>query len=133
MASLEVGGEVVTKCSKCELELAHVIVTMKTSTTPGKIQCKTCDSVHTFKKSAAKKTRKRAKRKSAIESQSDEWNQLIKASSQEETTYSTKLSFQINDLINHPNFGKGVVKRLIDKSKVEVVFETDTKFLVHNR
>jgi len=133
-STIGVGQEIVVFCKKCGLDLAHVIVTMKSPTVPGKVQCKTCDSVHTFKeqpKAGAKK--KRSKKKSQKEVHSEEWTDRVGNSKESGSTYSPKKIFSIDEIIDHPTFGKGIVKRVIDNNKIEVAFEQESKYLVHNR
>ena len=57
MAELSVGKEVLSHCSKCKLILAHIIVTMKDTKTPDKVQCKTCKATHAFKDPGASKSK----------------------------------------------------------------------------
>ena len=71
-----------------------------------------------------KKTKSKANEKS--------WEEAIKSSSSTLLDYSPKAKFTKGDLINHPKFGKGVIEKLIDKNKIEVLFKDDTKTLMHN-
>jgi len=47
--------------------------------------------------------------------------------------YSIKDKFFENDMINHPVFGVGIVKTVMEDYKIEVVFKNCIKILVHNR
>jgi hypothetical protein len=47
--------------------------------------------------------------------------------------YDPSGQYRENQAIVHPSFGLGFVRRVIDASKVEVVFEREVKILVMNR
>lgn len=142
-SNLAAGKDVLSICSKCKDTLAHTIVVMASATTPGKVQCNTCKSVQKFKdpagpKKAVKKSPsvKQRRAMSAKVSRQDQWEKAFGAASTTEASskisYSIKTSFKKGDLIDHPTYGMGFVERLIDKNKIEVIFETEAKTLVHN-
>jgi hypothetical protein len=138
MSKLGVGKELVTNCSKCKLELAHIIVAMRDEVTPYKIQCKTCKSTHTFKvkKAPSTATRKKTTRKprvSAAEKIANLWNDAMSKQTDPAVPYSIRTKFEIGQILDHPKFGAGVVEKHIDNNKVEVVFQTDVKVLIHNK
>lgn len=143
MTELSVGKEVLSYCNKCKLTLAHMIVAMKDANTIHKVQCKTCKSSHAYKdpsavkakKSVTKKTKKSilggARRSST--SISDLWMEAVNSSSVKSKAYSIKAKFDQGDIIDHPKFGPGVVDKLIDADKIEVIFRHDIKTLMHNK
>ena len=146
MAELSVGKEVLSNCSKCKLILAHIIVTMKDTKTADKVQCKTCKATHSFKDPSAKKTKtsvdkviKSAKAKSrsggrkSTETVAELWNKAIGKNSTDSKTYTIKGSFITGDIIDHPTFGQGVVEKLIDNNKIEVLFQDDYRTLMHKK
>ncbi len=47
--------------------------------------------------------------------------------------YSIKDKYFENDLLNHPVFGIGIVKSVMEDYKIEVVFKNGIKVLAHNR
>lgn len=135
MASLGVGKEVISHCNKCKLALAHIIVTMKTPTTVGKVECKTCKGVHAFKDpNATKKKATRTRRASTPKVPVSElWEQAVDKAKSPSQKYSPRSKFVLGDLIDHPKFGQGVIEKLIDNDKIEVIFKSDIKTLVHNK
>ncbi|MGZ3789720.1 MAG: hypothetical protein ACXVLQ_14420 [Bacteriovorax sp.] len=146
MAELSVGKEVLSHCSKCKLTLAHIIVTMKDSKSPDKVMCKTCKATHTFKdpsaataKASVNKVIKSAKSKSSrssrkpTESVGEIWSKAINKNTAHTKAYSIKESFLAGDVIDHPTFGQGVVERLIDNNKIEVLFQDDYRTLMHKK
>lgn len=142
MSAIGVGKEILSNCSKCKLILAHIIVTMKSADTPDKVQCKTCKTTQSFKDPSAKKKKTSIERvvKSAkaargvkTESVGELWNKALTKANQASKDYSIKGSFQTGDLINHPTFGQGVVEKLIDDNKIEVLFQDDFRTLMHKK
>jgi hypothetical protein len=140
MAELSVGKEVLSQCSKCKLTLAHIIVTMKDTKTPDKVQCKTCKATHTFKDPGAPKTKtsvnkviKSGRSKKPTESVGELWNKAINRNTGKSKSYSMKESFTMGDVIDHPTFGQGVVEKLIDNNKIEVLFQDDYRTLLHKK
>jgi hypothetical protein len=144
MAELSVGKEVLSHCSKCKLTLAHIIVTMKDSKTPDKAQCKTCKATHTFKDPSAAKTKSsvnkviksaksRTSSKKSTESVSELWTKAINKNTTGSKTYTIKSSYTTGDIIDHPTFGQGIVEKLIDNNKIEVLFQDDYRTLMHKK
>ena len=146
MAELSVGKEVLSHCSKCKLILAHIIVTMKDTKSADKVQCKTCKATHTFKDPGAKKAKtsvnkviKTAKAKSrtgsrkSTETVGELWNKAIGKNTAGSKSYTIKGSFITGDIIDHPTFGQGVVEKLIDNNKIEVLFQDDYRTLMHKK
>jgi hypothetical protein len=141
MAELSVGKEVLSQCNKCKLILAHIIVTMKDATTPDKVMCKTCKGTHSFKDPGATKRKTSVDRviksaksgKKQTESVAELWNKAINKSTAHSKAYSTKEAFALGDVIDHPTFGQGVVERLIDNNKIEVIFQDEYRTLMHKK
>lgn len=114
-----------------------------------KVQCKTCKKDHTFKapkgvtdpsvakakaekKKATKAEKAAASKEEATQHIGLEWQKLM---SQHKNvplkSYSSKIIFNLGDRIAHPSFGDGIITRLIYPNKVEIVFQTDLKILIH--
>lgn len=87
------------------------------------------------KKTTKKATKKTTRRKSKNSAQSvnDQWVEGIATSETDSRSYSTKGKFEIGEVIDHKSFGRGVVKSHVDNEKIEVVFETVIKTLVHSK
>ena len=143
MSAIGVGKEVLSQCNKCKLILAHIIVTMKTTTEPDKVMCKTCKATHKYKDPAAKKKKatidkviknaRLSSGKKVSESIEQIWTRAVNKSESDPVSYSMKAAFKLGDIINHPSFGQGVVEKLIDDNKIEVIFKDDYKTLLHNK
>jgi hypothetical protein len=129
--------ETLAYCTSCKMDLNHVVVAMKGDRI-AKVQCFTCKKEHTFKapKGITEPPKKKSKKKDAAEethtSIEAEWEKLM-ASHREAPTkpYTTKGQFVLGDKINHPNFGDGIVGKLIYPNKLEVIFRTDVKVLIY--
>lgn len=137
MSELSVGKEVLSYCGRCKLTLAHLIVSMKDTATLGKVECKTCNATHAYKdpsKVKAKKAVTGARRKTKKEASiADIWLEAVNNSSAKSQAYSIKTKFNIGDIVDHPKFGPGVIERLIDADKIQVIFRHDIKTLIHNK
>lgn len=141
MAEISVGKEILSQCNKCKLILAHIIVTMKDATTPDKVMCKTCKGTHSFKDPGATKKKtsvdrviKSARSRNKVsESVSELWSKALNRSASKARAYNMKESFAMGDIIDHPTFGQGVVERLIDNNKIEVIFQDDYRTLLHKK
>ncbi len=137
MSEIAVGKEVLSQCSKCKLALAHLIVSMKNDSAIGKVKCKTCQTIHVYKdpsKSKSKQLRtKKISSKKPEQSISDIWMAAVNKSQTKSQPYSMTVNFTVGDILDHPQFGPGVVDRLIDSNKIEVIFRHQIKTLMHNK
>ncbi len=128
-------------CKKCDADRYHVVLAHTTAKS-AKIKCEVCGSQKSYSlpkaggatKGAAKVTRTRANSESARRSSHNaEYEAMMQAQeSSKEISYSVKGHFQLNQKINHPKFGLGIV-RGVHMDKVEVVFSDEVRNLVHNR
>lgn len=143
MSAIGVGKEILSQCNKCKLILAHIIVTMKDATDPDKVMCKTCKGTHSYKDPSAKKKKatidkviknhKVASGKKITQSVAEIWTQALSTSQAPAVAYSIRTNYKKGDVISHPNFGDGIVERLIDSNKIEVLFKDEYKTLLHNK
>lgn len=133
-----VAQEVLAYCTSCKMDLAHLIVAMKGDKI-SKAECKTCKKTHAFKAPkgiteppAKKKSKKAEAAEKEIVSLAAEWEKLMNANPAAPIKkYGLKTSFTLGDKIAHPNFGDGIVERLIYPNKIEVMFKTAVKTLIH--
>jgi hypothetical protein len=47
--------------------------------------------------------------------------------------YSAKQTYAVDDVVDHPLFGRGFVSAVRDGGKIEITFRSDVKLLVHAR
>ena len=130
-----------TFCKKCDADRYHTVVAHTTATS-AKLKCEVCGASSTYKlpKAQAKKTtgtgtaKKRASspaaRKSAHES---EFKTFMESHSNADVAkYNMKAKFNVNQKLEHPKFGVGIIKTSMT-DKIEVVFKDEVRSLVHNR
>ena len=137
-----VGTETLAYCTSCKMDLNNMIVAMKGDRI-AKVQCQTCKKEHTYKapKGITEPTAKppKAARKSKKKEAEDqgnpielEWEKLMTAHKETPLKpYTMKGQFALGDKIGHPTFGDGIVGKLIYPNKLEVIFRTDVKVLIH--
>ena len=137
--SSNVGNETLAYCTSCKMDLNHVIVAMKGDLI-AKVQCFTCKKEHLYKApKGLTAPAKPKKSKSAAESDADkatpveaEWQKLMTTHRDAPfKAYNTKGLFGLGDKIQHPTFGEGIVGKLIYPNKIEIIFRTDVKVLIH--
>ena len=144
--TLRVAGEVDSWCTRCRLTLNHRIVSMKSSK-PHQVECLTCRSTHLWRPTApgekpaaggacsgarasAAPTSARTPRVSAAARHEQPWEKAINGRGVHDfKTYSVGANFQEGDLLRHKKFGDGIVTRVIDSHKVEVLFRDEARTL----
>jgi len=133
-----VGGTVDSWCGKCKMVLAHTIEAMM-GDKPARVHCNTCKSQHTYKAHApATSTRTRqsgaSRETPSPRTRATRYQTLLK--DKETVTakaYSFKDTYAPGDVLEHPSFGRGVATAIKDGNKVEVLFESGSKVLIHSR
>jgi hypothetical protein len=144
---LRVAGEVDSWCTKCRLVLNHRIVSMKNGKAY-QVECLTCRSTHLWRphapgdkperpaasgglgRSSSASSSAKAPRVTAAMRHEQSWEKAIAGRGVNEfKTYNVAASFQPGDLLRHKKFGDGVVTRVIDAHKVEVLFRDEARTL----
>jgi hypothetical protein len=142
MSSLKLaaGETVESRCTKCRSVLNHTIVAMIDGAIV-KVKCDTCGGMHKYhppvSATAAKKTSvakkpatPRAVKKDAATIEQEEWESLKPGFKLDRvSSYSMEGKFRVNELVDHPVFGLGVVRLLPGPSKMEVLFQGGKKLL----
>ena len=149
--ALKAGGEVDSWCTKCKLFLNHRIIAML-GTKPARVECSTCNSHHNYRgaapgekpeTSAASNAKrvgvspgnprpKRGPTKAEQERLSREhsWEKAIAGKGMAEfKSYAVSLLLEEGDLVRHKKFGDGIVTRVIDANKVEILFKDEPRTL----
>jgi hypothetical protein len=145
MESYQVGSNIDSWCTKCKLVLAHTIEAISAGLIK-RVQCNTCRGKHQFKseepgtKSAASAARSDAKKSSASSASSkgrakvNDLARLMRGRRPEQAApYSVRTHFSKGDLLEHTIFGLGVVVDQRDAQKIEVLFPSGSKVLIHAR
>ena len=129
----DVGAEVEAHCPKCKADTSHVIVS-KYEDEIRRVQCKTCDDVHSYRKPRGEeegeaepsKPTKKVKAKPT-------WEQVMAKSKKQPRAYALGEYFKEMEIVSHPKFGVGYVTENIGADKIEVTFQSDKRVLIHNR
>jgi hypothetical protein len=140
---LRVAGEVDSWCTRCRLLLNHRIVSMKVGKAH-QVECLTCRAQHIWRPNApgtkpASGASERgrsspaaggAAARSSAARHERHWEQAIAGRGVHEfKAYNSEGSFAEGDLLRHRKFGDGVVTRVIDDRKVEVLFQDEARTL----
>lgn len=134
----KVGRDALAYCTRCKIDLAHVIVSMLGGR-PAKVICKTCKSQHNYKlggpgRASAAGITARSTKKETIEVRASEyWEQQMKASKGELKPYAFTTTFKKGDIVQHSIFGDGIVEEVRTDGKILVLFRVGDKVLVHGK
>src|SRR5205085_2292266 len=131
-----VGGEVDAFCTKCELLLAHTVLAM-VGPKIIRVRCETCKAEHAYRgqvipKGAAKARAKRSASDAPAKVVIGFEERLKSVDLTKARAYSPKESFALEEVMNHPTFGYGIVNA-VRGDKVDVAFKAFEKTLLHKR
>jgi hypothetical protein len=129
-----VGGEVDAFCTRCELLLAHTILAM-VGPKIARVRCNTCMGEHAFRGQVVPKSasKPRAPRATAAEKVVVGFEERLKGHDLTKARkYSTKESFALDEVVDHPTFGFGIITA-VRGDKVDVAFKAFEKTLLHKR
>ncbi|MFO0753254.1 MAG: hypothetical protein U0411_08025 [Thermodesulfovibrionales bacterium] len=133
---LSAGEEVSSYCTRCKLDLTHIIIAMVGQRIV-KVQCRTCGSIHSYRSretvgrtAAAGERRSGAVRKSQepVRTVIDRWEAGMAKAEGRETPYDMGRTYKEGDIIAHPFFGKGIVLRTHYR-KCDVLFRDKERTL----
>ncbi len=145
MATYKVGGEVDAFCTRCKLSLAHTILAM-VGTKIARVRCNTCGGDHAYRSApgttdrpaASSSSRGTSSRASTPRADKPEKvvisfeEQLAGKDVANAPKYSPKDTYQVDQVIQHPTFGLGLVTA-VRGDKVDIAFKSESKTLVHSR
>lgn len=132
-----VGRDCQSWCTKCKDVVEHTVIAMLGSL-PKRVECLVCGSQHNFRLPADSNPgakRSTANRKSSPRIGRGGLKSLLAALETESSPRSYRMSetFSVNDILEHPHFGTGVVRGVVSGDKIEVLFESGTKILAQGR
>ncbi|MEW6520396.1 MAG: hypothetical protein AB1461_13375 [Thermodesulfobacteriota bacterium] len=139
---LSAGDDIDARCLKCKDVTNHTIVAMVGERVV-KVQCNVCRALHNYRPVQVEKkaTVRRSAERSGQPGRTGGSSRESKAESRfrellggrdplAAVRYAMTRSFQADDLVNHPDFGIGLVTRSIPPNKIEVVFKEGAKVLI---
>jgi len=130
-----VAQNVITMCTKCGMELNHVVVAHDKGGIVENVKCHTCGSEHKYrpdKKRAPKKTSKKSISTQEVDLTKTFEKLAEKFKEKKPLPYSMSGSFKNDDVIDHKTFGMGIVISA-SSDKMEVAFSGGPRILVCNR
>ena len=130
-----VAQNVVTMCTKCGMELNHVVVAHDEKGIVKRVKCHTCGSEHRYrpdKKRAPKKTDKKSVSTQEVDLTKTFKKLAERFKEKKPLPYSMSGSFKNDDVIDHKTFGMGIVIKA-SYDKMEVAFSDEPRILVCNR
>jgi len=109
--------------------LAHTIEAM-VGDQPKRVICNTCKSQHAYKAQETKTSSGPRTGRAAA----NKYQSALKASSTGVAkTYSTTGRYEVGDILDHHTLGRGVTTTVKEGAKIEVLFESGLKTLIHAR
>lgn len=138
MDNPRVGSNIDAWCTKCKLVLAHTIEAIAAGAIK-RVQCNTCHGKHQFKSSepgTTSRTSPASKSAAAPKSKSkaSDYARLLTGKDLSKASgYAISRHYAKGEVISHSKFGVGVVVEEKDTTKIEVLFESGPKILIHAR
>jgi hypothetical protein len=136
---LKPGENVDSWCGKCKRILAHTIEAV-VGDKLARVLCNTCKAQHGYKANEPSSVSRQLRRTQAdaaprpARTRANRYQQLLKEKDKAGArSYSIKDRYAEGDVLEHPNFGFGVATAVKDGTKIEVLFESGTKVLIHGK
>jgi len=116
------------------MSLAHTVHAVVEGR-PVKVECNTCHGVHRYRYPPGRTLPRSPAGGAARTARAPvvAFDELLAARTGAPRPYSPKLTFAVDDVVDHPTFGRGFVSAVRDGGKVEITFRSDVKLLVHGR
>jgi hypothetical protein len=132
--STKPGDNIDSWCGKCKMMLAHTIEAM-VGIKPARVTCNTCKSQHSYKANPpGEGPRKASAAATSAKRSANRYQSLLKANGEAGAkAYSPGSKYELGDVLEHPTFGRGVATAVRDGAKIDVLFETGSKTLIHGR
>src|SRR5215510_255996 len=134
------GGDIDSWCGKCKMMLAHTIEAMVGDKVV-RVHCNTCKSQHSYKANPPGESLRPAREAVTVggtprqpRMRTSRYQSLLKDKNVElAKVYSPKDRYELGDVLEHATFGRGIATAIKEGDKLEVLFESGSKTLVHGR
>ena len=132
----KVAKDVVAYCVNCKMDLAHTVVIMEGETVK-RVLCNTCNKEHIYrapkgeKPPTNKKKPVRKKRAKKLVAPDVLWDMaMVSVQDLPSNLYTFDGLFESGEKIDHKTFGLGLITKLIQPNKMEVIFKEGTKIMI---
>ena len=122
-------------CARCKSEAEHTIVAMVDGL-PKRVECNSCHNQHNYRLAPGQRRPAKMKdsRSRRINRKNASWERLLSTDdSPEVRLYSMTERFEADEVVEHESFGNGIVQQVQPGNKIEVLFKSGKKLLVHGR
>ncbi len=122
-------------CTKCKSETEHTIIALVDSS-PKRVECNSCHGQHNFRLAPVqrKQTKAKASGSRPTSRKNTRWEKLVPTDDSVETRlYSMVERFETDEIVKHKSLGIGIVQQVQPGNKIEVLFESGKRLLVHGR
>jgi len=132
--STKPGDNIDSWCGKCKMVLAHTIEAM-VGKKPARVSCNTCKSQHSYKANPpGEGSRKTPGSAPSPRRSANRYQSLLKANGESAVkAYSPASKDERRGVLERPIFGRGVATAVRDGTKIDVLFESGSKILIHGR
>ncbi len=124
---ISTGGDVDSFCTRCRLNLAHIVVAMVAGV-PVRVKCRTCGSTHRFRGAPSDRPRPVRRESASPRSLRPTPASVVDAAEGPEHSYRMEDSYRPGDVIVHSVFGKGVVQKTLFR-KCSILFRDRERIL----
>ena len=128
-----IGQEIEFYCGKCKADTLHKATSVKDGKI-SRVMCTVCNSYRLYReKTTPSKTRAAKTPRGTGRRGKMSWDNLIsEVSEQDVQDYATAGDFRLTKAIRHKTFGVGVITKVHNDTKIEVVFKEGVKLLGQN-
>jgi ribosomal protein S27E len=134
MIKVSVGEEIDSYCTKCRLNLGHIITAMVSGNII-RVKCNTCGNEHRYrgmdtigKLRTGRSSGPAKKRPSVADKTQAAWETCMAGAKGSEVPYDMAMSYSCGDVVVHALFGRGVVRKTFFR-KCEVLFKDKERLL----
>jgi ribosomal protein S27E len=134
MIKVSVGEEIDSYCTKCRLNLGHIITAMVSGNII-RVKCNTCGNEHRYrgmdtigKLRTGRSSGPAKKRPSVADKTQAAWETCMAGAKGSEVPYDMAMSYSCGDVVVHTLFGRGVVRKTFFR-KCEVLFKDKERLL----
>jgi hypothetical protein len=130
-----VAQDIIAMCTKCKMELNHVVISHNIGGVVDRVKCHTCGSEHKYRPGKKTSATKSGAKKVAIKKTDPGKDfQMLSERLADKAPSPYKMSelYNNDDVIEHSIFGKGIVINTYSQ-KMEVVFADGSRILAMDR